>query len=68
MSALVIYFEIGQISNDGVIWDNKINPAKIYYNQFDKMFAEWRIYSRFFKGAYEKEKRQAERGSNKLDW
>ena len=72
MSALVIYFEIGRISNDGVIWNNKMNPAKIYYNQFgpyDKMFAEWRnFYAKFYKGAYEKEKRQAERGSNKLDW
>lgn len=71
VTAIVIYFEIGQISNDGIIWDNKMNPAKIYYNQFgpyDKMFAEWRnFYARFFQGAYEKEK-QREMNGNKLDW
>ena len=72
ITAYVIYFETGQILNDGVIWDHKVNPTKLYYNKFgpyEKMFIEWRnFYARFFKGSYEKEKKTERLAKNKLDW
>lgn len=74
LTAQIIYFEIGQISNDGLVWDQKINPERIYYNKFgpyDKFFIDWRnFYAKFFVDSYKKEEEQKEKVSNekKLEW
>lgn len=51
VSAPLIYGEMLQMTNDGEIWDQKINPKRIYYNKFgvyDRMFIEWRnFYAQF---------------------
>lgn len=74
LTAQVIYFEIGQISNDAVVWDQKKNPEKIYYNQFgpfDKIFIDWRnFYGKFFveSGAKELKRKEEEEKRKKIEW
>jgi len=51
-STMLICYEVNQIKGDGVIWDNKRNSLKTFYNPhgfYEKMLIKWRnFYARFY--------------------